>query len=80
MRPTNDNPIRRARLERGLDQVALVHRIHEQGGKLSLSSLRLAERGVASPKTLQVIAAALSVDAAELGATPPSGAAPTVQP
>ena len=63
---TADNPVRKARLAGGHDQVSLLHAIRQRGWKISLSTLRLAEQGVATPKTLAVIADALGVDVAAL--------------
>jgi hypothetical protein len=67
MRRTDDNPIRRARVAAGLDQVALVQRIRERLGEaISLSTIRLAERGECTSRTRRLVAAALGVDAAVL--------------
>jgi lambda repressor-like predicted transcriptional regulator len=66
MRLNDDNPIRRARIEAGLDQVALVQRIRSRGAAISLSTLRLAERGECTARTRRLVAAALGVDAGTL--------------
>jgi transcriptional regulator with XRE-family HTH domain len=57
MQPSSTNPIRLARDRAGLDQIAVALR-----ARISLSTLRLAERGIASTRTRAAIARALGID------------------
>jgi transcriptional regulator with XRE-family HTH domain len=54
-------PLRAARLRARLTQIDLARQ-----AQVSLSTLRVAERGIATDRTLERLAAALGVPAAEL--------------
>jgi transcriptional regulator with XRE-family HTH domain len=56
------NPVRRARLEAELSQVTLAVR-----AGISLGTLRTAEQGIATPRTLHALANALRIPPERLG-------------
>ena len=72
MPSSEDNPIRKARVAAGLDQVGLVQRIRARGEGISLSTIRLAERGECTARTRRLVAAALGLDPRDLKARRPT--------
>lgn len=68
MQVDDGNPIKKARVAAGLDQIELVQRIRAQGNAISLSTLRLAERGECSARTRRLVAVALGISSEQLRA------------